>query len=498
MRRRRQRRFIEIYFVLYLAALVLLLPDGNSNSKKESAILAAVLQQSFNAIPEQPVLNCVIDPNATNLIRFDSVNRILFGGNVKDIRYEAVIEDEYAGESILLVSDKPSPTPMFTLDYLPSVQAARFAWRPPIVGEKVNRTFVVRIRASATPIAVDNNMLNEMIKNSNTRVNTETSFSLNVVYSQTVPQITRPIDSPIIVQNTPVELPPTNVNALQPNTIYPVLSAQTQMEQIQAVSGQVWNNSVFIGGINSAADLKRTPLIRLEGSGAQQGGTAEITDVRGNQFVITGKVPSSGLMKVLVTAERRGDSKLITTSFIVEPQQMLNPILPSEMNPGVSYTFDPRMPIIAGTESKAVLRDSKGNEVMSSPRGASFVFTPSLTDTGKVLVFERWIGGRKVGQQINIPVKDYPAPEIVDIVPGGRDNVIQVKTRCYGLVKGKRNEVKIEVVEGNASVSDMRASIQYLDNNVTLQSFRITTTGTVRFRAYDQRGVRSAVRRSGE
>lgn len=498
MRRRPQRRLVEIYFVLYLAALVLLLPGNDSSEKqKQSAILAAVLQQSFNAIPEQPVLNCIIDPQTSKIIRFDSVNHILFGGYVKDIQYEAIIEDQFAGQTLRLVSDEASPTPMFSMNYSSSLQAAQFSWKPPLNSEKRNRTFLVKVIASAVPVASEGNTeLNNLIQSTGTRVKTETSFSLNIVYSQSGEEIATKIDT-VIMQTQPANTT-SGTLPIQTSLTYGALTAQPQLEQIQAIATQIWNNSVFIGGINSNADLKRTPIIRIEGSGAQQGGTAEISEVRGNQFIISGKAPLSGLMKVMVTAERRGDGKQISTSFIIEPQPLLQPSLPTEMNPGVSYTFDPRMPQIPGTESKAMLRDSRGNELVGSQRGGIFTFTPSLSDTGKTVSFERWVGGRRIGQPINISVKDYPAPEIVDILPGGQDNVIQVRTRCFGLVKGKKNEAKIEVVEGNATVRDMRGSIQYMDNNITLQTFKITTVGTVKFRAYDQRGVRSAVRKGGE
>lgn len=496
MRRRPQRRLVEIYFVLYLAALVLLLPENDSTDKeKQNAIITAVLQQSFNAIPEQPVLNCIIDPLESKIIRFDSVNHVQFGGYVKDIRYEAVIEDQFAGQSLKLVSDEPSPTPMFSINYNSALQTARFLWKPPINSEKRNRTFLVKVVASATPIANESNTdLNTLIQKTGTRVRTETSFSLNVVYAQS--QAISKIDT-VIMQN-PFENPPIG-SVTTPNPLsYGVMTAQPQLEQIQAIATQTWSNSVFIGGINSNADLKRTPTVRLEGSGAQQGGSAEISDVRGNQFIITGKAPLSGLLKVVVMAERRADGKQVTTSFIIEPQALLQPSIPNEMNPGISYTFDPRMPQISGTEIKAFLRDARGNEIVSSQRGGVFNFTPSLSDTGKTLSFERWVGGRRIGQPINISVKDYPAPEIVDILPGEQNNVIQVKTRCFGLVKGKKNEAKLEVIEGNATVRDMRGSIQYMDNNITIQTFKITTVGIVKFRAYDQRGVRSAVRRGGE
>lgn len=497
-----RRPIVEIYFVLYLSALVLLLPDGKNQKQKDNAdILAAVLQQSFNAIPEQPVLNCIIDPtNTQKIIRFDSVNHILFGGSVKDIQYEVIIEDQTTDEQLILVKDKTSPSPMFAIDYISATQSARFSWKPPLQRDNRNHTFIVKVKASATPVANDGNIsLEKMIQESGTRITTETSFSINIVYAQykenSFAQFAQK-DTVFLSPATAVQQQNGNPAASQISLV--MLTAQPQLEQIQSASAVQWNNSVFLGGINSLADLKRTPIVRIDGSGVQQGGTAEITEVRGNQILLSGRTPVSGLMKVTVVAERRADAKQVSTHFVIESQPMAAPIVATEMNPGITYSFDPKMPMFAATDSKALIRDARGNEMISSPKGNPFTFTPSLSDTGKTLYFERWIGGKKAGQSIAMIVKDYPAPEIVDIVPTGQNNVIQVKTRCYGLIKGKKNEVKIEIIEGNGSVRDLRGSIQYLENNVTIQTFKITTMGTVKFRAYDQRGVRSAVRRGGE
>ncbi len=496
-----RRPFVEIYFVLYLSALVLLLPDGPSDQSKENAdILSAVLQQSFNAIPEQPVLNCIIDADNTNrIIHFDSLNHILFGGSIKDLEYEAIIEDLVTSEQLVLVKDRISPSPMFALQYIQATQTARFSWKPPLQYDKKDHSFIVKIRASATPVSFNGNIaLDKMMQESGTKITTETSFTLNIVYRKNYDSAANPI-----AQKDTLFVVPQNSTLINPNNAtqqvsLPLFTAQPQLEQIQSISTVQWHNSVYLGGINNLADLKRTPIVRIDGSGVQQGGTAEIAEVRGNQIILNGRTPLSGLMKVNVIAERRADAKQVSTTFIVETQSLQSPVLPNEMNPGITYSFDPKMPQSLSLDSKALLRYTNGTDIVSSPKGLPFTYTPSLSDTGKTFYFERWFGGKKYGQSIAISVKDYPAPEIVDIVPTGQDNVIQVKTRCYGLVKGKKNEVKIEITEGNGSVRDLRGSIQYLENNVTIQTFKITTIGVVKFRAFDQRGVRSTIRKGGE
>ncbi|MFN5310107.1 MAG: hypothetical protein ACK5C0_11700 [Candidatus Kapaibacterium sp.] len=496
-----RRPFVEIYFVLYLSALVLLLPDGPTEQSKDNAdILSAVLQQSFNAIPEQPVLNCIIDAeNTNNIIHFDSLNHILFGGSIKDLEYEAIIEDLMTSEQLVLVKDRISPSPMFSLQYIQASQTARFSWKPPLQFDKKDHSFIVKIRASATPTSFNGNIaLDKMMQESGTKVTTETSFMINIVYKKSGD----PATNPIAQKDTLFVLPQNNTQNATNNSGAQVslamFTAQPQLEQIQSISTAQWHNSIYLGGINNLADLKRTPIVRIDGSGVQQGGTAEIAEVRGNQIILSGRTPLAGLMKVNVIAERRADAKQVSTTFIVETQPMQSPVLPTEMNPGITYTFDPKMPQSLSIDSKALLRYSNGTDIVSSPKGSPFTYTPSLSDTGRTLYFERWFGGKKSGQSIAIVVKDYPAPEIVDIVPTGQDNVIQVKTRCYGLVKGKKNEVKIEITEGNGSVRDLRGSIQYLENNVTIQTFKITTVGVVKFRAFDQRGVRSTIRKGGE
>ena len=334
-----RRPFVEIYFVLYLSALVLLLPDGPSEQSKDNAdILSAVLQQSFNAIPEQPVLNCIIDADNTNkIIHFDSLNHILFGGSIKDLEYEAIIEDLMTSEQLVLVKDRISPSPMFALQYIQATQTARFSWKPPLQYDKKDHSFIVKIRASATPVSFNGNIaLDKMMQESGTKVTTETSFMINIVYKKNYDSATNPI-----AQKDTLFVLPQNNTLITPNNTtsqvsLPMFTAQPQLEQIQSISTVQWHNSVFLGGINNLADLKRTPIVRIDGSGVQQGGSAEIAEVRGNQIILSGRTPLTGLMKVNVIAERRADAKQVSTTFIIETQPMQSPLVPAEMNPGIT------------------------------------------------------------------------------------------------------------------------------------------------------------------
>ena len=81
----KRRRMIEIYFVLYIAALVMLLPSKNSsNQHLKNDILDEIFRQSFTLLPEKTVLNCRIftDSTGSHILAFDSSNVIVCTVNV--------------------------------------------------------------------------------------------------------------------------------------------------------------------------------------------------------------------------------------------------------------------------------------------------------------------------------------------------------------------------------------------------------------------------------
>jgi hypothetical protein len=75
-----KRRGTEIYFVLYLSALILLLP-GKQEKKSSDAVdaITAIFQQSFSLLPEKNSLLSKITTDSTGatILQLDTSNVLL-------------------------------------------------------------------------------------------------------------------------------------------------------------------------------------------------------------------------------------------------------------------------------------------------------------------------------------------------------------------------------------------------------------------------------------
>lgn len=497
----RRRRSIEIYFVLYLASLILLLPEHNEQDPiKTTKDLQGLLSQAFRVEVEKPSMNCIFqqDSAGVRIFELDTSNIFSFTGNVADIEYEIVVSDPTSGASVRLSRENPVAGTAFALSNVPGQRnTIRFRWLSPQRFSE-SKSLYGKIIAHATPNFPQEKKENaEFVKLAGLRLRAENSFALNVVYSDAGFG-----NLPFVAGNSP-PVSPNIADAADNPFLNPSFigtgsgefSGQILREEISAIAGDRWENKFFVSGISSPAELRRTPVVILDKTPETIGGSAAITDVQSTQILLSGSVPTAGKITVVVKAERK-DGRSLSASFTVVPQSMPPPELPEIMYPGISYKIEPNMPQIPGSELRAALRDAKG-EIVGSPQGASFVYTPSIGDTGKILIFERLVGGRRVGQPYTISVRDFPAPEILEMRPA-QENIVLVRTRAYGLAKGRQNEVeRIEFIDGaTATAADLRGNIHY-ENGATIQTWRITTKSGdyFRIRIYDKRGKKSTVQR---
>ncbi|MFN8358568.1 MAG: hypothetical protein U0264_01515 [Candidatus Kapaibacterium sp.] len=503
----KRRRMIEIYFVLYIAALVMLLPSKKDERLPEvnAELLAAIFRQSFTLVPEKTVLNCrlLADSAGYTVLSIDSTNQILCTGNVKDVQYECVIIDQSLKQSLTLVSSQPSQNQLFTITNVAGKPAVEFKWSPP-VHERMNRSFLVKVRANAAPNPVNgNDSLERLINAAGARLTAETQFSVNILfanegaYPSPSGQITQLIgfqpDTSRSAQLTPAGSPPPITNR-QLGDFY----LQPQNTLVKSIAYQQWTNKIFMAGIASS-EFAKAPNIKIERSQNDAGGTATITEIRGNEIILGGMSPSSGTMRVQLTALRAADGKEMNVSFSIQPQPLQSPVIEQKMYPGQTYTIIPNLPILTdGGDVKAVLREGNRERVVS-PQGAPFSFTPDIADTQKILTFERFIGGKQVGQSLSVRVESFPPPEILE--PMYRNGLIYVQTRTYGVYNGKMNESRLEILEGNAGTPvDQRGDLQRdAKSMVVIQTFRIRPLDTnkpfvFKVRAIDTRGKSSAGR----
>ncbi|MFA5512498.1 MAG: hypothetical protein WC313_08605, partial [Candidatus Kapaibacterium sp.] len=82
MNHKRKKRFVEIYFILYLAALVLLIPGKRDNelADEDEKSRPGIYQIPFSLKPEKNSLTASLrlDSNGITMISIDSVNTIYY------------------------------------------------------------------------------------------------------------------------------------------------------------------------------------------------------------------------------------------------------------------------------------------------------------------------------------------------------------------------------------------------------------------------------------
>jgi hypothetical protein len=180
-----KRRGSEIYFVLYLSALILLLP-GKQEKKSSDAVdaITALFQQSFSLLPEKNSLLSKITTDSTgaSILQLDTSNVLLLTGNVSDISFECIVEDQNNDEVIQVASKEGEH---FSIVYDSTKKLVFFSWHPPIsMLSSLNKSlsYVVTVKAKAKPfISGKNPELQQLLRSTDATLQTEARFSISIL-----------------------------------------------------------------------------------------------------------------------------------------------------------------------------------------------------------------------------------------------------------------------------------------------------------------------------
>ncbi|MCX6155115.1 MAG: hypothetical protein NT007_13260 [Candidatus Kapabacteria bacterium] len=432
----KRRKFVEIYFVLYLAALVLLLPDrkaGHSDITKDPFL--AINQLPFTLKAEKSNLFCRLshDTNGSKLLSIDSSNTIFYSGNVENVHFEFIISDVETKQELALNADRQA-TRFFKMIEEPERNAAVFFWSPPI-NEIVNKIYQVQVIATAR------------LKNSDSKsgetVRIKTQFSLNINYENG--------SGFLFAQNNPNTIPknPQNSanNIMLNQEIEPSLIPKES--DIPALSALKWTSFVYVVGISPAELITQTPIVTVS---ANTDGTAYVSEIKDSKIFLSGKAPYDGKMKVEVSVRRKSYNTIISADFYVSSRALAEPIFTNQMLPGRTYYIDPNLPYSPTQETKAQLRDLNHVRAVSK-LGEPIKFTPDISDTGLTLFFERFVNNELVGQAYTIKIISWPEPEIIKIDRQTNSKFLRITTRSQGLYnKTEKNYVKFLEIDGNARV----------------------------------------------
>jgi hypothetical protein len=490
------KRKVEIYFVLYLAALILLLPNKEENEEKAEENGSTIYNEYFTLLPEKTLLNCRFTSDSTgfDILSLDSVNTVYYTGNVSNVHFEFIIEDQSFKQTLVLNTSDKMESRHFSIIESEDRQAADFYWIPPIK-DKISKSYVITVMATGIKRIVSDNAQVTLLP-----VKAKTQFSLNMIYiDKTAPDNQLLAEGAISDTNDPVTSEPNITPQLNIPLFLSGFNLNAEKTDIEKLAYQNWTNTIYANNIDLLTGIKQDIKLEVSLSSEDNGGTAIISDVFSDRIVLVGKTPFYGNMTVNLSVTREYDDQTYRLSFKVRPKLIEQAIYPREMYPDQTYTIDPKLPIM-DSEIMALLKD--GNLIRAkSIEGEKFTFSPDLKDIGKTLVLERYVGGELFGQSYNIYVKDFPNPEIWDIRRVSSDEVI-VTTRSYGTVGGKRNEVVEFELKGNAKYEDKRGKINSQDPLILIQYFTFKPMNSDKpfnfeIRAEDKRGRKSDKSRFG-
>ncbi len=458
-----KRKSVEIYFVLYLAALVFLLPNGkekhNENNKADNSNFVSQLPFKISAEKSNLTAKLSYDTNGIRILTLDSNNNIYYSGNVKDVKFEFIILDNVLKQSLHLSPAEPISSKYFRLTENKERKLVSFFWKPSSE-EKFNKNYTVQVIATAKS---NNDNSNSLV------LQDKTQFGLNIIFegmstiyssnSINQQQVFNILDS--IKRN----------EFLQSNIIDGSFDLIPEKDYIRSLAYQKWSIAINAYNINLLKDLKSQPAISAYLDKAVYKEDLDM-NISNNKIIISGKTPAYGKLNVNLKAIRKSDGKEQSISFNVLPLPIEQASIDKIMYPGKKYSIDPKLPLTE-KETKAVLKSQNLIRARST-QGEKFYFTPDFSDTGKIFTLERYIDNQLIGEDIRVKVNSFPIPEIIEIQQI-KPNEIKVKTRSYGYLTDESNLISFIEITGNAQCRELYGRIEEdKDKFIHLQTFIIT------------------------
>jgi hypothetical protein len=474
----RQRKSVEIYFVLYLVALVLLMPDRQDQLLDGNSVSASQLRMEL--FPEKVRLECSIERDSLGPVTMtsaDTVNVIRYSPAMSRLRVRATIEDVENGQTLTIDDSLPEKSGFASIRVVPERGIITFSWSP-LMASMSSKTFRVTLQATGAPIQGKGRLLS---------ASGSTQFVLTtIVNNQLPPQVIMVggRTDTLLLQDTSGKQ-----FAEQLSSEFWIEPARTT---ILSAAGKEWINRLSIGGADPARDLQSLPAVRVI-SGPQ---VDVVRYVEQRTLIVKGKAPVNGTSVIEVSAVRT-DGKQARQTFAVQTVVTATPRVPDVVYPGVEIVIDPLLPSVES--ARAYLRDGS-REIVSASAG-NVRYRPAPSDTGKVLMFERLIDGQ-VDFSAPIVVRSFPAPVIREIRRGSDANTKTVIVQFYSADRSVNRPV-LKVVDGNATgVRKLAGYLRQADNQKPavswIEVFEVIRKDqskpfTFRIQAFDERGRGSAV-----
>lgn len=443
----RKRRIVEIYFILYLAALILLIPDKDDKSDKiEKSIGENIYQLDFSLKPLKTTLNCrlYIENDKVKIISIDSLNKVFYTGKVDNVEFEFSIEDKSRNSQINLTGLN-TDTKYFAFSANPKEQSADFKWFPPIQN-KTNKTYIVEVKATAISLE------------SGKSVTDKTQFSLNVIFlNEYLTENTNELNDTLTQGNETIDN--NSVINYSPN-IYSDFSIVARSGNIETTALSRWERFIDAYSINLQQDLQRNPIIEIEGVKDGIAGTIDYDIIDRNTLRIRGIAPEYGSSKIKITLTRAYDNRAVTEEFYVSTLMLGEPEIPKLMYPEIRYIIKPNLPNSTSANTIAIIKNSQNDTIAISHRGGDIKFQASHKDTSSGLFLERYINNKMIGQRNPIVISSLPPPQIISPseTEDNSGKKVVIYTMSKGSIYGRENFVTELILNGNAKYRELTGS----------------------------------------
>ena len=413
----------ELYFVLYLLALLLLLSEPKAPDTGPVALSVPEPPVEFFLDPSEP--RCIIADSAghRSVQVYDSVVTLRSSRRLEQARISLQLDS--AGQ-LLWSSEEPTSWDPITAEL--SADARRFLlrwhfhwWNPKVPpGE---HTYRLRVRVDYTLDGIRHTeRLQLPLRISIFRLPADESRG-GEVRASPPPMVPLPPPSPlrIVVPDTLLEVPP---------------------------FGR-WAVELTVFGVE---DVRRD----LASIDIRPAGSATLTPKDASTLLLRGKAPREGVQQVGLTIARRSDGKTASVQVTTVVQPLPPAEVPEELYPERSYRLDPRLRF-SGQDTRAEVRD--GSVLLSSSPGTPLTVRVRLPDTGKTLLLRRFLN-EELLDETPLPVRDFPAPEVVSVRWDGTRLI--VRTRCFGTVEDTPNECRCELLLPSGRVRELRGDLRRL------------------------------------
>lgn len=444
VRSKRRKLSVEVYFVLYLTAIILLLGTAPLSKERYDAELeeaiAKLINTDFGVEVEDIALIVPFVPagmeNDSGFINLqqDTVNVIRAHGSFSRVEFRIVaIQDTGTGQRLPI----EKATLMRNGD-----SSALFLWNQ---GEaRQTAIYRISVEAEAKPIIPSSvsspelrRRIEEIIAKRNEMWDTAT-FNVSVL----------PINSPelmIAARRAPTlggSAGDTGMSA------FALLSAQ--MEQMmrgfgRSISvaarnpnltvppGRPWEQRLIVAGINPHhLRLKLSPGVQTAGVG--------------NDYIdLTGTAPSGGTQEIKVLATPVEGGQPIEAYFTVSATSLSDPKgLPRTLYEGGSYSVD--FTTVGVDEGRISVDIVENGKTVARNKGAYFTYIPS--SNGRVEFF-RFVDGKPYGEY-GFPVEQYPKASIVRMNYDKNTRSVVVTTTVLSTYNGAPNATQFRIEKGNA------------------------------------------------